>query len=275
MTKINLNILISTIDERIWQVEKVLLKPRDDVKYIVSHQYTRETYKKVPPKLKRSDVTVSQLKGKGVAKSRNNNIKLATGDIAFFGDDDVTFRSHYIETLKETFLSNPDADVILFKVKTGPGEPEYKNYPERKVEMKKKLFSVSTVEIAFRVKNIKESGIFFDERFGAGMELLINSEETIFIEDCIKKGLKVMFIPEYIAEHPYQSTVKSIPRFDKKKNWVTGAYDCRTNGRIALLKAFLGTIKMVPELIKNNINPFTYLYHRLSAVIYILRTNKK
>lgn len=270
-----ISILISTIDERINQVNNVLLSPRDHVEYIISHQYTDEIFKEIPPELKRRDVTVSQVKGKGLAKSRNNALKLASGDIGLFADDDVNYRESYIDTVEKAFLSNPEIDIALFKIKTDPGEPEYKNYPDQQFGLEKVLYAPSSVEIAFKIDSIRKSGIFFDERFGAGRELVINNEETIFIEDCLEKGLKVIFVPEYIVEHPYESTIKSVPKYDKKRTWVTGAYDCRSNGKIALLKAFLGTVKILPDLIKHKANPFTYFYHRLSAVLYILRTNGK
>jgi glycosyltransferase involved in cell wall biosynthesis len=270
-----ISILISTIDDKIHKAKNVLLSPRDDIEYIISHQYTSEAYKEIPADLLRNDVTISQIEGKGVARSRNNAIRLASGDVGLFADDDVTYQESYIDLLKKTFQDNPDIDIVLFKIKTRPGEPEYKSYPESPIELKKLEFSASSVEIGFNINKIKESGLKFDERFGAGQELLIISEETIFIEDCLKHGLKVVFIPEYIVEHPYQSTIKSVPKYDKRRNWVTGAYDCRSNGSIALLKAFLGTIKYLPDLLKNGVNPLTYFYHRLSAVIYILRTTKK
>jgi len=273
--ELTINILISTIDERIENVKKVLLNPRDDVEYIVSHQYTEKAHKKIPPELKRSDVIVSQIEGKGVSRSRNNALKLASGDIGLFTDDDVKYKDRYIDVLKKFFYDNPYIDIALFKIKTKGGEPEYKSYPESQLELKKKLFSVSTIEIAFNVRKLKESNIYFDERFGAGEELLIGSEETIFIEDCLKEGFKIVFVPEYIVEHPYTSTVNTISKFDKRLNWVNGAYDCRKNGKIALLKAFGGTFKKLPELLRHKVNPLSYLYHRLSAVIYILRTNKK
>lgn len=270
-----ISILISTIDEGIQRVKNVLLEPRDDVEYIISHQYTRNNEREIPPELLRSDVTISQMEGKGISKSRNNAIRHASGEIGLFADDDVTYEENYIDIVKETFQDNPDIDIALFKIKTGPGEPEYKSYPESRVELKRTMFSISSVEIGFNINKIRETGIYFDERFGVGRELIIGAEETIFIEDCLKEGLKVVYIPEYIVEHPFLSTIKTVPKFDKRRNWVTGAYDCRTNGSIALLKAFGGTVKILPELLKHKINPFSYLYNRLSAVIYILRTNKR
>lgn len=270
-----ISILISTIDERIEQVKDVLLEPRDDVEYIISHQYTSEEFKGIPEELLREDVTISQLKGRGVTKSRNNALTLAKGDIGLFADDDVTYRDYYLDKVKKAFQDNLDLDIALFKIKTRHGEPEYKHYPDHKMQLTKEIFSTSSVEIAFKISRIKDSGLSFDERFGAGHDLLIGSEETIFIEDCLEEGLNVVFFPEYIVEHPYDSTIKSVPKFDKRKNWLTGAYDCRKNGSLALPKAFLGTIKILPELLRHKINPFTYLYHRLSAVIYILLTSKK
>jgi len=269
-----INILISTIDSGINNLNNVILDPQKNVEYIVSHQYTDNKFKTIPEFLDRNDVRVSQIFGKGVTKSRNNTLRLARGDIGLFADDDVTYRKTYFETLKRVFEHNPDLDVALFKIETGPNQPEYKKYPE-KIFQYNKAPSVGTVEIGFRIKKVKEKGIRFDERFGAGQPLLIGSDERLFIQDCIDSGLKVKFFPEYIVSHPFESTVKRIAKYDKRLVWVTGGVDCRLNGPVALLKAFLGTLKIIPDLIKNNTNPFTYFYHRISAVIYILKTNRK
>ena len=269
-----INILISTIDSGLKQLDQVILEPRKDVRYIVSHQFTDERFKTIPPFLNRSDIRVSQIPGKGVTKSRNNAIRLADGDIGLFADDDVSYKPSYFDTLKRVFEENGDVDVALFKVKTGQGEPEYKNY-KNEVATIKNAPSVGTVEIGFRINRVKENNIYFDERFGAGRPLLIGSDERLFVQDCIDAGLNVKFFPEYIVNHPYESTVKKLPKYDKRLIWVTGGYDGRTNGPTALIKAFLGTVKILPDLLRNRINPFAYFYHRISAVIYILKTNNK
>jgi len=129
--------------------------------------------------------------------------------------------------------------------------------------------------MAFRIKSVREKNIHFDERFGAGNDLLIGSDGKIFLQDCLQKNLHAEYFPEYIVEHPYQSTVNAVSKYDKRKIWVTEGYDCRTNGIIAMPKAFMGTIKYMPDMLREGVNPFYYLYHRSSAVIYILRTSKK
>ncbi|WP_138429433.1 glycosyltransferase family A protein [Fodinibius saliphilus] len=267
-----INILVSTIDSGIQDLDTVILDPKSNVKYIVSHQYTDEKYKKIPDFLEREDIIVSQIFGRGVTKSRNNAIRLADGEIGLFADDDVTYKESYFDRLEKRFKENPNLDVALFKIKTGRGEPEYKNYPNKVVQYTNAP-SVGTVEMAFRIKKIRDKGICFDERFGAGQELLIGADESIFVQDCIDAGLKVKFFPEYIVGHPFESSVKTIPKYDKRRIWVTGGFDCRINGPIALVKAFLGTVKNLPDLLRHKKNPIAYFYHRISAVLYILKTN--
>lgn len=268
-----LNILISTIDDGIRKLDRVLLSPIEGVSYIVSHQYTDEEYIKIPGFLIRDDVQISQIRGKGVTRSRNNALRLAEGDIGLFSDDDVTYRKEYFDRIKEKFRNHPELDVGLFKIKTGKNEPEYKKYPEKEMTYRRAP-SIGTVEMAVRLKKVKEKGIFFDERFGAGQPLLIGSDEMLFAQDCIDSGLTVRFYPEYIVEHRYESTVNAIPRYDKRRIWVTGGVDCKRHGIKALFKAFFGTFKILPDLLTNRVNPFYYFYHRLSAVVYILRTNR-
>lgn len=268
-----INVLISTIDEGIANVKNVVLSPRNYVSYIVAHQYTATHYKYTPRELQRPDVHVSHIEGSGVAKSRNHAILLADGDIGLFSDDDVTYRNSDIDLVKRTFLENSEVDVAVFKIRTPRGEPEYRTWPDEIVEYKKAP-EVGTVQIAFDIHAIKEKNIWFDERFGAGQPLLICNDERLFLHDCIEAGLRVVYFPEYVVEHPYESTIKTISKYDIRKNWTTGGIDSRINGPVALIKALLGTIKILPDLLKHRVNPFTYFYQRISAVIYILSTNK-
>lgn len=270
-----LNVLISTIDSGINNIKNLLLDVREDVSYIISHQYTKEAFKKIPSELDREDIIISQVPGKGVTRSRNNAIRMAQSEIGLFSDDDVTYTHEYFDKIIALFSKNLDIDVAIFKIKTPEGFPEYKEYPKEQIIIDRLLFSVGTIEIAFRVNRIKDSNINFDERFGAGQKLLIGSDESIFIIDCLKEGLNVWFIPEYIVNHPFESTSKKLSKYDNRKVSVTGAYDARVNGYIAIPKALFGTIKILPDLIKHQKNPLTYLRKRLLAAIYILRTNVK
>src|SRR5699024_10167586 len=128
--------------------------------------------------------------------SRNNVIRLANGDIGLLADDDVTYHHSDIDQLKKTFLEHKYAEVAVFKIRTPPGEREYKEFPNKILQYKSKAPSIGTVQIAFNISELKENKIWFDERFGVDKSLLIGGEERLFLHDCIKAGLQVFFFPE-------------------------------------------------------------------------------
>lgn len=266
-----INILVSTINRGIESVPDILMEQHDFISYIISHQYTADQFLPIPAKLSRDDIRISQIKGNGVTISRNNAIALADGDIGLFSDDDVKYRLEWLENLKTKFENDSNLDVAIFKIKTLDGEPEYRDYPNEIIEYKKAP-SVGTIQIAIRLGSIQAKNIKFDERFGAGNTFLIGSDEQIFVHDCIANGMKVVYFPEYVVQHKYESTAKYLSPFDPKICRVTGGLDARINGWMAIPKAFLGTLKILPELILNKKNPFVYFKDRFAAACYILFT---
>jgi len=270
-----INVLISTLDEGIHQINDVLLKPIAGVDYLVSQQITRDEYKTLPEVLQnRKDVAVVQISGKGLSANRNHAIKEAKGDIALLADDDVSFLPDTFIIINNVFLKDETLDVACFKIKTPDGEPDYKNYPLKKFRLTSgKHHSISSVEIAFRLNSIKEKNIRFDERFGIGSGIFFAGEESLFIHDCLRKGLKVVFYPEFIVGHPYQSSQRNIQPFDKQRTLLYGGLDARKAGWLAIPKAFLKTIRLLPALLVRGKNPILYLKQRLKGVFIILNGN--
>lgn len=270
---LTLEILISTIDQGIEKIKEVILPERHDVKYIISHQYRDIRFKTIPNELVRGDIIISQSKGQGLTKSRNNAINLATGDICIIADDDVRYTYKYFDTIINTFENN-EVDVACLKIFTGNNQPEYKNYPVTEKEITSLVdYSPSSIEITFKLDKVKHEEIFFDERFGMG-SWLNGGGENLFIYDAIKKGLKVKFFPFYIVQHPYESTIKSFGKYAQRRVRVGGALDARLNGKIAVIKAFAVTLKILPDLIRHRKNLFVYLDERLSGTFYILNSKK-
>lgn len=270
-----LNILISTIDDGIDRISQVLLQPQANVLYIISHQYRNNRYKTIPASLDRQDVLVSQIPGSGLSHNRNNAIKLADGDIALIADDDATFLPDSFQTIIEVFKNDPELDVACFKIKTPDGEPEFKEYPSEKLLFKNCFHHyISSIEVAFKIKSIKENNIWFDERFGIGSGKFNAGEEEIFVCDCIKAGLKVMYFPHYIVKHPYFSSAKGIPMYQKERNMLRGAVNARVHGWKSVPKAFYDTAKNFFLLISQKRNPVFYLIERLQAIIFVFRSNE-
>lgn len=265
-----LNILISTIDEGINSVSDLLLPYREDVEYIVSHQNRNHPFLAIPDELNRPDVLVSQIAGQGVTKCRNNGLKLATGDVCVIADDDVIYTDKNFDAIVDAYKKH-NFDIVCFKINTGVNMKEYKRYPKEVTAIHSIYqYSASAVEITFKRQSVHQKNIRFDERFGLG-SWLNTGHEDIFIHDALKKDLSVGFVPEYIVRHPYESTIKSFPKYAKRRVRAIGALDARLNGYLAIPKAFLGACKYAPDLIRNKKNPFAYLLERLSGSIYVLR----
>jgi glycosyltransferase involved in cell wall biosynthesis len=127
---------------------------------------------------------------KGLSKSRNKAIDLATGDICLICDDDENLHDNYEKLILKAYSEIPDADVIAFKFK----------YPGKKYDNSIKSIgylnasTISSVEITFKRKKIVESKIRFNEYFGAGSVYALG-EENLFLFDCLDKGLKIYYVP--------------------------------------------------------------------------------
>lgn len=265
------NILICTIDAGIERVEKILLDPRPDLKYIISHQVTDERLRMIPDTFKRNDVVVGQVEGRGLSRNRNNTLLMADGDIALLADDDVRYREEYINNVIEAFEADPDLDVACFKIATPEGDPEYKEYSTEPYFLNKESrHYISSLEIAFRIKAVKERSIKFDERFGLGSGLISCGEEAVFIYDCIGAGLQVKYIPEYVVMHKEISTTKALDKYDSVKNIFKGAYDARRFRWKAIPAAYLDAYRLRTDLNKNDKRALSYLRERLRGACYIL-----
>ncbi len=267
------NILISTIDAGISKVEKILLEPRTDLEYVISHQITDSIYRPIPDVLKRSDIVISQIEGRGLSRNRNNSLALANGDIGILADDDVRYCNEYIDTVLAAYESDKDLDVACFKIATPAGEPEYKDYyAEAYLLSEESHHYLSSLEITFKLKKIREKTIRFDERFGIGSKLNIFGEEAVFIFDCLKKGLKVKYLPAYIVEHEATSTIKTLEKYAVRNNLFKGAYDARRYGWLAFPAAFYGTLHLWNDIATTGRSPVAYLKERLQGAFYIYRT---
>jgi len=266
------NILISTIDAGIYRVENVLLPPRPDLKYIVSHQVTDEQFRIIPESLMRKDVLIGQIEGRGLSRNRNNAFNLADGDIGILADDDVRYYATYIDHVIAAYAADRDLGAACFKISTPEGEPEYKDYyAESYLLNDENHHYISTIEITVRLQALRANKLRFDERFGLGSKLNSFGEEAVFIHDCIKAGLKVKYIPEYLVEHGSTSTIKSTMLYAASNNIFKGAYDARRYGWLALPAAFYGSMRYWPEIAREGKSPYAYLRERLRGVCYIYR----
>lgn len=134
---------------------------------------------------------------KGVGLNRNNALMRADADICLFADDDMVYDDDYSQTVKQAFLENPDADVVVFNLR--------EKIPTRKLITRKtrvgylNYLRYGTARVAVRLDSVKKCGIYFNQCFGGGTEHC-HGEDNLFLAACLQKGLKIYAVPAYIAE---------------------------------------------------------------------------
>ena len=133
---------------------------------------------------------------RGVGLNRNNTLMRATADVCLFADDDMVYVDNYTEIIEKAFSENPQADVLVFNL--------IEKVPTRKLITKKtkvgylNYLRYGTARVAVRLDSVKKYGIYFNQCFGGGTEHC-HGEDNLFLNACLKNGLKIVAVPEYIA----------------------------------------------------------------------------
>ena len=145
---------------------------------------------------------------KGVGLNRNNTLMRADSDIVMFADDDMVFIDNYEKLIQEAYEKIPEADVIIFDL----------IYPvnQRKPITKIKRLTASecmrfgAARICAKLNSLRINGICFNLCFGGGAQYS-SGEDSLFLMDCIRKGLKVYSYPAIIAK-----------LVERKSSWFVG-----------------------------------------------------
>lgn len=153
-------------------------------------------------------VKVINVAEKGLSKSRNRAIKNASKKICLIADDDVIFAKNLKKDILLAFENNPEANIITFNhQRIGDLQPHKKGKTSFKHD-RKSIWEVSSIEIAFKLQDIKNKNISFDEHFGLG-SFFETAEEFLFLKLTLDQDLKVYFNPEIIVAHPEFSSGKN------------------------------------------------------------------
>ena len=142
---------------------------------------------------------------KGVGLSRNNALLRADGDIVLFSDEDIVYNEGYAKAVLDAFEANPDIDMIFFNFDVAEDRQTYH------IEKKGRIRSYNcgrypTYSLAVRREVLHKKGITFSLLFGGGAKYS-NGEDSLFIKQCIKSGMKALALPITLGcEVPRPST---------------------------------------------------------------------
>ncbi|MDR3587305.1 MAG: glycosyltransferase family A protein [Desulfosporosinus sp.] len=143
-------------------------------------------------------VKVVSTNDRGVGKNRNVALLNASGDICVLGDDDLMYPPNYQEIIRCAFEELPDADIIVFNIVN-------REIPDQRPITKIKRVGIfnftryGAPRIAFKRESLLKANILFSFLFGGGAKYS-SGEDTIFLREALKKGLKIYAYPMKIAD---------------------------------------------------------------------------
>ena len=132
---------------------------------------------------------------RGLSRSRNMAIDNSSADICLLSDDDEVYAPDYATRLQQAYSDWPEADVVLFQVAGGRGKV-YSDRPFRVGYLRALKFA--SWQISFKRSSVVSKGIRFDEQMGSGTGHG-SGEEIKFLYDCLRRGLRLQYVPVEIA----------------------------------------------------------------------------
>ncbi len=150
-------------------------------------------------------VRAFSMQEKGVGLSRNHALLRAEADLCLFGDEDIVYEKDYPEAVEREFAAHPEADMLLFNVKVNEERRTYWTDSFHRVRWYN-CGRYPAYSFALRTERMHEKNLTYHLWFGGGARYS-NGEDSLFIRDCLKAGLKVYAVPVTIGEEiPRPST---------------------------------------------------------------------
>ena len=141
---------------------------------------------------------------RGVGLNRNTALLHADSDIVLFSDEDIRFYDGYEKQVLSAFEKNADADLITFNFRVDERRATYYNREERPVRWYN-YGRYPTYSVAVRLETLRKANVSFSLLFGGGAKYS-NGEDSLFLHDCLKKGMHLYTSTEEIGEEIYRES---------------------------------------------------------------------
>lgn len=192
-----LTVAFSSLAERVGDIR---ITPRPGVEILLCVQGETAGLQ-VPPGVDR----VLPVPGRGVARSRNAAIQHCRTRYLLFCDDDVEV--DFTGVLSAVAHLRTSGEAIALGRAVGPDGQLRKRYRTNRPTRLTRLNSgkAATYEMLIDVEQVREAGVRFDERFGAGTQTYLG-DEYLFIAELLHAGLRGHAVPFVFGIHPRSSS---------------------------------------------------------------------
>lgn len=163
---------------------------------VISNQsnYTKYEEKKINNYLVKMITTNTR----GVGINRNLALLYSSSDICVLSDDDMVYEKNYVNIIEEAYKKLKSADIIIFNIDT-IGENMGRRINKRVKRINSLNFmNYGSARITFKRESIIKNNIWFSTLFGGGAKYS-SGEDSLFLADSLKKGLRIYAYPVKIA----------------------------------------------------------------------------
>lgn len=149
---------------------------------------------------------------RGVGLSRNTALLHASADVCVFSDEDIVLSEDYEEQIRRAYEELPDADMILVNVKVAPSRRTYWNEDVHRVGYRN-YGRYPAYSITARRDALLRANVHYSLLFGGGARYS-NGEDSLFLKDCLKAGLKI-----------YSHTICIGEETERESTWFSGYHE--------------------------------------------------
>ena len=149
---------------------------------------------------------------RGVGLSRNTALLHASGDVVLFSDEDITLAPDYETQIRQAYEALPDADMILFNVKVAPSRRTYWNREIRRITYRN-YGRYPAYSISAKLPALRRANAHYSLLFGGGAKYS-NGEDSLFLRDCLKAGLRIYAHTACIGEEQ-----------ERESTWFSGYHE--------------------------------------------------
>lgn len=198
------------------RVSRMTMPRHQEVRWSVSCQTAKASPQEkhsadryaIPEPLRRDDITIDFIAGRGAGANRNHLLDCATGQYIVMADDDVTLDIDKLLGFADDLDRDPECDFIVYRVDiaghlTGPaGECE--------AAFGTRPYLYAT-PIAMIIRRERLGTLRFVTDMGLGTDYVATGEDDVFYHDMLLAGLRGRYVPVAACLHPDQSTNERPP----------------------------------------------------------------
>lgn len=190
---LKLQVLVSAVKQDARQLAAKMNLSTDTVMVNQCGKYGYEEFE-----IRNGKVQCFSMAEKGVGLSRNTALLHADADICLFSDEDIVLSDDYAKAVLEAYAKYSDADMILFNVKVAPSRRTYWNEEVKQIRWYN-YGRYPAYSISGKLEALRRANVHFSLLFGGGARYS-NGEDSLFLRDCLKAGLKIYAVPVCIGE---------------------------------------------------------------------------